>query len=203
MKKHLFGGLGIIAIMLASCIKQIDKTFTGNTVAEVDAAVLNSVASGVSYPILTRIPPAGRPVSTTVDSTLRRFSGTVKVRINLVGPQSDQEQTIGYTIFNSPITTISFPATLTATQAPPTGQTPALPSATLSVSSAVAATHYTTLNGKAVIPPKSSFGYIDINVINNGPVAAQGRFIGITLDSTGTVLPSVNYRNLGLVIDQR
>jgi hypothetical protein len=190
-------------LLLSSCIKQIEKTFTGAPVAEIDAAVLNSVASGVSYPILNRIPAGGRPVVTTVDSTLRRWAGTVRVRVNLVGPQSKQERTVGYRIFESPVTTFAFPATLTASQAPPSGQTPAQPSATLNISNAVAGTHYTALSGIATVPADSSFAYINVNVLNNGSAAGQGRFLGITLDSSGTILPSLNYRSLGLVIDQR
>jgi hypothetical protein len=203
MKKYCYIGIILAVVTFSSCIKQLEKKFTGTTVAEIDATVLNSVAAGVTFPILTRIPPAGRPVSTTVDSTLRRWSGTVKIRINLVGPQSGQEQTVGYTIFNSPITSVAFPATLTATQAPPTGQTPAQPAATLAVTDAVAGTHFAPLSGKAVFPANSSFAFIDLNVLNNGAAAGQARFLGIRLDSSGTVMPSVNYRSLGLVIDQR
>jgi len=59
------------------------------------------------------------------------------------------------------------------------------------------------LSGKVTIPANSSFGYIDITILNPGPTAGQARFIGIQLDSTGTVLPSPNYNKVGLVIDQR
>ena len=189
--------------MATSCIKQLEKTYSGQTVAELDATVLNSVASGVTYPILTRIPPSARPVSNSVDSTLRRFNGTIRIRVNLVGAQSKQDETIGYTIFASPITSIAFGATLTSAQAPPTGQTPSQPAATLAVSTAVAGTHYAPLSGKATFPAGSSFAFIEVNVLNNGPAAGQGRFVGIKLDSTGTILPSINYRELGFVIDQR
>src|SRR5215204_2213055 len=103
-------------LLFAGCIKQIDKTFTGKTVAELDPTVLNSNAVNVTYPILTRKARQGVPVATT-DSTLRRISGTVSLTVNLVGPQSDKDETVGYTVFSSPITSVSFPATAT-------GQTP-------------------------------------------------------------------------------
>ncbi len=182
-------------LMLTSCIKQLDKAFTGKTVVEIDASPLNSNFAGVTYPIITRIPSDGVPVR-TIDSTLRRFSGTVKLRVNLVGPQVAQEQTIGYKIFNSPTASISFPATAS-------GQTPATSAGTLTVMDAVAGTHFTALSGKCTIPANSSFGYIDIPVRNAGATALQGRFIGIQLDSTGSLMPNPNYCRIGMVIDQR
>jgi hypothetical protein len=67
----------------------------------------------------------------------------------------------------------------------------------------VAGTHYTALNGKLTIPAKSSFGYIDVQVLNAGASAGQAKFLGIQLDSTGSVLPNPNYNKIGLIIDQR
>lgn len=194
--KIMYTAAGLAGMMLlTSCIKQIDKAFTGKTVVEIDAAPLNSNFTGVTYPIITRIPPAGIPLR-TADSTLRRLSGTVMVRVNLVGPQVAQEQTIGYKIFNSPIASISFPATAT-------GQTPTAAAGTLSVVDALAGTHFTALSGKCIIPANSSFGFIEIPVRNAGATAAQGRFIGIQLDSTGSLMPNPNYARIGMVIDQR
>jgi len=184
-----------VAMLVSSCIKQIDKTYAGPTVVELDPGVLNSNATGVTYPIIPRNLKQGIPVATT-DSTLRRYSGTVRLRINLVGPHSEKDETVGYKIFSTPITTIAFPATIT-------GQTPSAGAANLAVSDAVSGTHYAPLSGKATIPAKSSFGFIDIQILNPGAAAGQARFIGIQLDSTGTVLPNPNYNKVGLVIDQR
>jgi hypothetical protein len=191
-------------LLLGSCIKQIDKKFTGNTVVEIDATTLNSFVTGANYPILTRIPPGGRPVVNTADSTLRRWSGTVRIRVNLVGPQSGEDQTVGYKVFaGSPVGTIAYGATLTAAQAPPSGQTPSQPSGTLTVLDAVAGTHYTALPGLLTIPANSSYGYIDVVVRNNGATAGQARFLGIQLDSIGTLKPNPNYNKIGITIDQR
>jgi hypothetical protein len=185
----------LFILSLSSCIKQLDKTFTGQSVAEIDAAVLNSSTAPAIYPIVTRVLPEGKPISTTLDSTLRRLSRNVRVRINLVGPQSSKDETVGYTTFTSPITSIAFPATIT-------GQTPSRAAATLNVSDAVAGTHYTALSGKVTIPAGTSFGYIDISILA-ATAATQARFIGIRLDNTGSIPPSENYKELGLVIDQR
>lgn len=186
-----------LALLLTSCIKELEKTYTGKSVAEIDGTVLNSTAAGLTYPVVSRHLPDGRALSTTLDSTLRRVGKTTRVRINLVGPQSAKDETVGYTIFSKPtsLTTYAFPATIT-------GQTPSKAAATLNVADAVAGTHYTALNGKVTIPANSSFGYIDIQLLNS-EVANEAKFIGIKLDSTGTILPSLNYRYLGLVIDQR
>lgn len=196
MKKYsIYLVAGVTAFIFSSCIKQIDKTFQGETVVEIDATPLNSVASGQTYPILTRIARHGIPVATS-DSTLRRLNGTVRIRLNLVGPQNGTDKTIGYKIFGSPITSVSFPATAS-------GQTPTTASGTLAVQNAVAGTHYTALSGICTIPANSSFGYIDLPILNAGSTAGQARFIGIQLDSTGTLKPNPNYNKLGLVIDQR
>lgn len=195
MKKYLIVICGA-SLLLASCIKQVDKIYTGDSKVEIDAAPLNSNAVGVSFPIFTRHMPAGRPISTSVDSTIRRIGNSINIRLNLVGKQSAKEETVGYKIVSSPITSISFPATIS-------GQVPSMGSGTLTVSDAVAGTHFTALSGKAVIPANSSFGFITIPILNAGASAGQARYIGIKLDSTGTLLPSVNYMQIGVVIDQR
>lgn len=203
MKKiRIFSLLLFFVTFLAGCVKNEEITYT-DAFAEVDAASWNANSAGVTYPILTRRLPENRPVSTSVDSTARRFSGTIRVRVNLVAPQSGKEETVGYKIFSSPITSVAFPATLTAAQAPPLGQTPAQPAATLAVSDAVAGTHYTALSGKVTIPAGSSFGYIDIQVLNPGSTAGQARFLGIEIDGSGSLRPSMNYNKVGIVIDQR
>jgi hypothetical protein len=185
-----------IPLLLASCIKQVEKKFTGNPVVEIDATPLNSVAAGVNYPVLVRIPAGGRPL-TTADSTLRRWSGTVRIRVNLVGPHMAEDQTVGYKVFTgSPVPTISYPATAA-------GQTPSATAATLTVLDAIPGTHYNALPGTVTIPANSSFGYIDIVVRNNGATAGQARFIGIQLDSSGSLKPNPNYNKIGVTIDQR
>mgnify|MGYP000208578173 CR=1 FL=1 len=210
---------------ITSCIKQIEKQFTGTSVAEIDAAVLNTTFTGVGYPVLARYPRPGLPISTTnstssceipqADSTLRRLGlgRTISIRVNLVGPQSTEERTVGYRIItSSPITTFDFPATVAAvttsattcgTSATFAAQLPAVAAGNLAITNAVSGTHFGALSGKVTIPANSSFGNIQIQLLNSIASAGQGRFLGIQLDSTGTVLPSLNYRTLGLVIDQR
>ena len=184
----------LILVSLSGCIKN-EPVILSSKHAEFDATALNSNAAGLTYPIIGRIPGYGR-VSNTLDSTLRRYQQTVRLRVNLVGPQSSQSETVGYEIFTSPVTTFSMPATIS-------GQTPSATGAVLTVTDAVAATHFTALSGTLTIPANSSFGYLDLPILNPGPTAASGRFIGLRLNDIGSIKASFNYRELGLVIDQR
>ena len=195
MKKIIpFIIITVTSIVLSSCIKN-NPVILNSRHAEFDATALNSNAAGLTYPIIGRIPGYGR-VSNTLDSTLRRYQKTVRLRVNLVGPQSSQSETVGYEIFTSPVTTFSMPATIS-------GQTPSATGAVLTVTDAVAATHFTALSGTLTIPANSSFGYLDLPILNPGPTAASGRFIGLRLNDIGSIKASFNYRELGLVIDQR
>lgn len=186
-----------LPLALSSCIKQLEKKFTGETVVEIDAAPLNSNASGADYPVLTRIPVGSRPLSNSLDSTIRRYNGSIQIRVNLVGPQSSSDQTVGYTVFSqSPVATVSFAATRS-------GQTPSRSAGTLNVLEAQAGVHYQALTGTVTIPANSSYGYITINILDAGATPAEARFLGIQLNNSGTLKPNPNYDQIGIAIDQR
>jgi hypothetical protein len=200
MKRSLFAIIGATVLILAGCIKNEEKLYTGN-LAEIDATSWNANfnATDILYPLMTRIPKLNF-VSGTGDSVLRRYSGTFRLRINLIGAPSKSEQTVGYKVFGSPLVSptdsVAIPATIT-------GQTPALPSiAKVKVLNAVAGTHFSALSGTATIPADSSYGYITIQILNPGS-SPDARFLGIQLDSSGSVKPAVNYNRIGLIIDQR
>jgi hypothetical protein len=101
------------------------------------------------------------------------------------------------------VAAVTTSAATCGTSATFAAQLPASLAGTLAISNAVSGVNFTPLTGKVIIPANSSFGNIEIQLLNPGAFAAQGRFIGIQLDSTGTVLPSLNYRTIGLIIDQR
>ena len=205
MKRIYFILIIIGAISFNGCIKNDPVIFKG-TVVELDAAIWNANGAGLTYPILTRVPAANRALTNACpDSTLRRYPQTIKVRINLVGAQSTKDIPVTYEVFGSPITTVAFPATIAANAGLgcPTAQTPSAAAATLTVSDAVAGTHYAALSGTVTIPPNSSFGYIDIQILNPGPTAGTARFIGIRLKDNENVKVSANYKEAGFVIDQR
>ena len=184
----------LLSLGLGSCIKNDPVIFTGSQV-EFDATSWNANSAGLTYPILGRNPGYGR-VANTTDSTLRRYPQTVRIRINLIGAQLSKAETVGYEIFSSPITTFSMPATIA-------GQTPSAATGVLTVSNAVAGTHYAALSGTLNFPAASSFAFLDIQILNPGPTPGAGRFLGIKLNANGTIKAAVNYSELGLVIDQR
>lgn len=195
MKSKLLIILFAVVGILPACIKNDPVLFTG-TQAELDPAAYNANAAGLTYPILTRKPVAGRAASTTADSTIRRYAQTLQIRVNLIGAQTNQDRTVGYEVFGSPITSVAMPATITG-QSPPAG------AANLAVSDAVAGTHYVALSGTVTIPANSSFGIINVQILNPGPTAGTARFIGIRLNDSGNIKPATNYGQVGLVIDQR
>jgi hypothetical protein len=195
MKKNIITAIILSLFFFTGCIKN-DPVIVAAAVAEFDATAVNANAAGLTYPILGRNPGYGR-VANTSDSTLRRYAQTIRLRVNLVGPQSAIDETVGYTLFTTlPVTTFAMPATIT-------GQLPAAAAAPLNVSLAVAGTDFTALSGTLTIPKNSSFGYLDLPILAKAATAGEGRFIGLTLNNLGTVKASVNYSQLGLVIDQR
>jgi hypothetical protein len=195
MKKSLWLFSLSVVIVLQSCIKNDPVLYT-NALAEIDATALNANAAGLTYPVLARVVPAGRAQSTTTDSTLRRYAQTYRLRVNLVGPQSSKDETVGLEFFTSPITSFGVPATIS-------GQLPALTATTLTISDAIVGTHFAALPGTITIPAKSSFGFIDLKILPSPSGPGEGRFVGIKLNNSGTIKTSVNYSQLGLVIDQR
>ena len=195
--KKIFSTIAIVASLslgLLGCIKNDPVVFT-DVQAELDATSWNANAAGLTYSIIGRIPGYGR-VANTTDSTLRRFPQTVRIRVNLLGSQVTKSETLGYELFSSPITSFSMPATIA-------GQTPAAAAATLAVSDAVAGTHFAPLSGTLTFNSGSSFAFIDITILNPGPTAGAGRFLGIRLNNNGSIKRALNYSELGLVIDQR
>lgn len=196
--KKIFSIITIAAFLsfgLGGCIKNDPVIFEDRQV-EFDATSWNANAAGLTYPIIGRIPGYGR-VANTTDSTLRRLSGTVRIRLNLIGAHLTKGETIGYEIHTvSPVTTFNMPATIS-------GQTPSAPAASLAITNAVAGTHYATLSGKVDFPANSSFAFLEIPVLNSGAAAGTGRYLGIKLNNSGTLKAAVNYSELGLIIDQR
>jgi hypothetical protein len=196
--KKIFSMTAIAVLIIMSftgCIKN-DPVLVTDRQVEFDATSWNANAAGLTYPIMGRNPGYGR-VANTSDSTLRRFPQTIRIRLNLIGPQLTNPETVGYEVTTTaPISTFGMPATIT-------GQTPAAAAATLSVSNAIAGTHYTTLSGKVTFPINSSFAFLDIPILSPAATVGEGRYIGLKLNNSGTLKPAVNYSDLGLVIDQR
>ncbi len=174
--KKLFNILFILSFVAVatSCIENDPVHFTG-AVAEFDAAVWNTPASGQTYPILTRVPGFGRAVSTnstapsTADPLITRASGTINFRVNLVGAPQPTQQSI-------PVSVVSENST------------------------AVAGTHYTAPT-EVVIPAGENFGILSVPVLNPG--ATTGSVVVVLqIDGNSSIAPSENYKRIGISIAQ-
>lgn len=73
-------------MLMASCTKNDIPTFTAAQI-EWDAAAWNANAAGRTYPLMTRVPIYGFATGTSAPS-ITRTTGTMKLRVNLVGAQA-------------------------------------------------------------------------------------------------------------------
>ena len=177
--KRIFFNMMLLAglLSLTSCIKQIDKTFTGAAVVEFDATVVNSVTSPYTYHVATRTPPFGIPTTTANSTAITRTLTTpVKLRVNLVGAQLAKEEVLEYKVL--------------------TDVTPSSPNLL-----AVQGAHFNT-GTKVTIPANSSFGEITIDVLNTGTSSTSPREVHLELVGNASIKPSENYKKVGIRIAQ-
>lgn len=85
MKKIIFSLSLLSVLFMAGCIKNDPVLVTGSRV-EFDAAAYNAPGTGVTYPILTRVPAVGTSTPTSA-ALITRTSPSFTVRVNLVGAQ--------------------------------------------------------------------------------------------------------------------
>lgn len=165
--------IALTSLLFSSCMKSDRVVFT-DTIFEWDAG-LNSKASGLDYPILVRV-PAYNKVVTNSDPAINRMSGTIKFRVNLVGPQRATETTVTYRV-----------VPLTANTATPT------------IQPAVQGTHFNTAT-TFIVPANSSFGEVVVDIINPGVSSTISRDLVLEIMSSDNVKPSENYKRLGIRI---
>lgn len=171
MKKITIIVLAFVGMIFSSCIKNDDIIFTGSVV-EFDAAVYNANSTGVTYPILTRLPGYGRAAITsgaTADPSITRTSGAIKFRVNLVGRQRSTPQVIGVSVD--------------------------------AASTALSGVHY-SVPATVTIPANSSFGELTVTVINTGVSSTTARVLVLDLQGNGEIGASANDRRLGISIAQ-
>ena len=117
----------------------------------------------------------------------------MRLRVNVVGPIENSNREIEVTTF--PIAA-QLPS-ITFRQLTPCAN------ATLTTVDATAGTHYSLASNKITIPAGSSFGFLDITILNAGATAGQARVIGFELKETTSAKPSENYKKIAIAIDQR
>ena len=185
MKSKITFAIVIFSLLFFSaCIKNDQVLFT-DTQAEFDAASWNANAAGLTYPLSIRVPGFGR-VTSTADPLLKRTSGTILLRVNLVGAISKTDRTVDYTVFDPPITSVQYSSTII-----------------LDASPAVAGVHYTALPGTLTVPADSTWGYIQIPILDPGATAGQTRILGLELITNSGIKAMENYKRIALSIDQR
>jgi len=201
MKKYFLYITLIGFIFFSACIKEDDKTFQGETTVEIDATALNPVSTPFNHPLLLQAPRSGIPITlltTTCSNTataepfIRRTSGSVTLRVNLVGRTEKSNRDIDVVAFpvSAQIPSITF------------RQPSPCSNVTVTTADAIAGTHYAFASGKINIPADSSFGYVTINILNAGATAGQARVLGLELRQAG-LKPSENYKRIAIAIDQR
>lgn len=189
MKKNILFIFSILALSLSGCIKE-NKVIFEDSKAEFDVASYNARFGATDFPLAIRVPPEGRAFL-AIDPFVTRASTGVRFRVNLIGAQRGGPATVKYRTFS-----VGATAGATVTYGAPV-------SATLPISDAVAGTHYTALSGTVTIPANSSFGYIDIPIINSGISVNETRSIGLELIDGGDISVSMNYRKVVLLISQK
>jgi hypothetical protein len=203
MKKTQVGVLLLaISIGLFSCIKKETVTF-GDSLVEFDAATLNTnnaytpgrdanlgrlanPLDSIPFPIITRHPAIGRATGTAADSLISRTSTirTVHLRVNLVGATRKTPTDVTYT------TLPQSDYALIGVTSNTNGQ-------------AVSGTHYGPLNGKLTIPADSSWGYLDVPLLNTGTSSATPQEVVFRLTGGTDVRPNRNYSIVGIRISQQ
>ena len=95
--KRIFFIITILgAIVLNGCVKN-DPVIYEDTKIEFDAAIWNANGAGLTYPILTRV-PAQNIATGTGQPLITRTTGSVQLRVNLVGPQRASPTTFTYQV---------------------------------------------------------------------------------------------------------
>jgi hypothetical protein len=178
MRKIIFNIFLLAGLFsMTSCIKQIDKNFSGNPVVEFDATVLNTASTPYTYHVAVRTPPFGIPITTANSTAITRTLATpVLLRVNLVGAHRTTDEILQYRVI--------------------TDVTPTSPNLV-----AVAGTHFNT-GTTVTIPKGSSFGEVVINILNTGVSSTNPREVHLELMGNENLKPSEKYKRVGIRIAQ-
>lgn len=169
MKKILSSVIVLMLVILTGCVKNELTTYKAEAKTEWDASTWNANAAGITYPFLVKVPVPGI-VTPSSQPNLTRSTGTVSLRVNLVGAQRSTDTNFDYIVAGAE-------------------------------STAVAGKHYVTPSGKGVIPANSSFGTVNITLLDPGATSGTVDLV-LQLVDNSSVAASVNYSKVGLRIAQ-
>lgn len=184
MRKILFALLAFLSLSATSCIENEEMVPTKEFI-EIDAATYNTNALSKDYPVINRKPEPGRQVFTATtkgwpaDPGIFRTSGTISLRVNLVGKQSDVAQEFTYVVVPNETYT----------------------SGTIVADPAVKGTHFNT-SGKFTIPANSSFGFIELEILNPGTALASEKLIVLEIQGNDKLSPNPNDKRVGIMINK-
>jgi len=109
MKKGLIKILTLVlstwTLVFSSCAKNDEILYNGSVV-EWDGATYNARSSGKEYTLFTRVPLYGGAVNNNQPLVTRK-SGTVKLRVNLVGAHRGSATEIGYRVVDTETTAVA------------------------------------------------------------------------------------------------
>jgi hypothetical protein len=189
MRKIYLIFLALITLSVTSCIDNED-TVIKKDFLEFDAATFNSFGLQKNYPVLSRHQSEGNYGRglTTADAVINRNSGTIRFRVNLVGPHRSTDTQITYSV---------VPGETYQTTNATTG------AIIIDAQPAVQGTHFTT-SGTMTIPANSSFGIVEVQILNPGEALETEKLIVLELQgSEGANLPAnPNYRRIGILINK-
>jgi hypothetical protein len=176
--------VGVVFVTLSGCIKNDEIIITRNEV-EIDWAAFNARTSGYPFTLFTRVPrEPGRGVYNTANSyggidpvLSRTYADTIRMRINLTGPQLSTAQTFSVGVEAAFTTGVEGAA--------------GAPGA-----------HFQLIDRTVTIPANSSFGFCrwvvrNPGVTNNIPVT-----VCFKLSGNSEIKVAENYQYIGWSITQ-
>ncbi|MEN9684717.1 MAG: hypothetical protein RLZZ28_503 [Bacteroidota bacterium] len=106
MKKIFTSSILLFMLALTGCVKNDLTVYQDAAKVEWDAASWNANAVGVAYPFMTRVPTQNAATPTS-QPLLTRTTGTVQLRVNLVGNQRNADTEFTYAVSASESTAIA------------------------------------------------------------------------------------------------
>jgi len=184
MKKFLYL-FAFAALLLNSCIENEEILWEGNLV-EFDAATFNarSVVGGVSkdYTLLTRRPQYGRSVLTSATGGFAADTVITRTWAATNGVFRLRVNLVGAQRSEQQVVSyVVLPEETTAVQG----------------------THYGALSGTVTIPANSSFGYVEIPIMDPGVSSTTAVRLVLELRGNEVLQPNPKYDRIGINISQQ